>query len=109
MRRSRQTDGWLEVVQTVANRAERGLVASAIGRDGPGRVLNRCGGLGEGDYGPSLEQPDQAGLVVAGQPAVARMRRRRRLVEAEQVARGPAERLGLLAPPRHEPTAVLHG
>src|SRR5262249_1339156 len=81
--------------------------ACCVGDRYPGGVLNRCGGLGEGDYGPSLEQPDQAGLVVAGQLAVGRMRRRRRLVEAEQVARGPAKRLRLVAPALEERASIV--
>src|SRR5262249_20518941 len=44
----------LQIVQAVAGRPERGLVVAAIGRDGPARVLNRCGSLSERDYRPSL-------------------------------------------------------
>ena len=43
-------------------------------------------------------QPDQPGLVVAGQAAVARARILGPLLEAEQVAGGPARCLGLFAP-----------
>jgi hypothetical protein len=38
----------------------------AVGRDGPGRVLNRCGRLGERHYLAAGEQPDQPRLVVSG-------------------------------------------
>ena len=46
------TERCFEIVQTVAHRAKRGLVVPAIGRDGPGRILDRCGGLGERDRRP---------------------------------------------------------
>src|SRR5262249_22987453 len=76
---------WLEVVEAVAYRAERGLVVPAVNRDRAGRVLDRSCGLGERHHPPALQQPNQAGLVVAGQASVARVRLGRRLVEAEQV------------------------
>ena len=82
---------------------------SAIEGDRAGRVLDRGGGLGERHHLAALQQPDQAGLVVAGQAAIARVRTLRRLVEAEQILGGPAERLGLLAPAGEEAATVLDG
>src|SRR5262245_3856772 len=70
----------------------------AVGRDGPDRVLDCCGRLSERHHLPALQQPDQAGLVIAGQAAVARMWLRGWHLEPEQVASGPTERLGLLSP-----------
>ena len=99
----------LEIVEAVADWAERGLVVPAVDREGAGRALDRGGGLGQRHDRPALQQPDQSSLVIARQAAVARVRRRRRLVEAEQILGGPAERLGLLAPAGEEATAVLDG
>src|SRR5215831_2664312 len=100
---------WLEVVEAVAYRAERGLVVPAVNRDRAGRVLDRSCGLGERHHPPALQQPNQAGLVVAGQASVARVRLGRRLVEAEQVLCVPAKHLGLLAPLGKEAATVLDG
>src|SRR6516225_4927103 len=104
--------GWgacsLEIVQTVADRPERRLVEAPIHGDGGSRVLNRGGRLGERHHRPPLEQPDQPRFVIAAQPAVARVWLLRR-VEAEEVAGGPAECLGLVAPLGQEPPAVLDG
>src|SRR5262249_24289147 len=69
---------WLEVVEAVAYRAERGLVVPAVNRDRAGRVLDRGCGLGERHHPPALQQPNQAGLVVAGQASVARVQLGRR-------------------------------
>src|SRR5262249_39914981 len=88
----------LQVVQTVAQRPQRRLVVLAVDGDGAGRPLNRCGGPGERDYRPSLQQPDEPDLVVAGQASVARVRLGRGLVEAEQVPGRPAEGVRLVAP-----------
>src|SRR6478735_2594164 len=57
--------------------------------------------------GRPLQQPDQSDLVVSRQAAVARVWLRRRLVEAEQIPGGPAERIGLLAPGGEKQTPVL--
>ena len=99
----------LEVVQGVAYWAERGLVVPAVDREGAGRALDRGGRLGQRHDRPALQQPDQSDLVISRQAAVARVRRRRRLVEAEQILGGPAERLRLLAPAGKEAPAVIDG
>src|SRR5262249_32141395 len=99
----------LQIVQAVADRPEPGLVVTAVDRDGPCRVLDCCGRLSERHHLPALQQPDQAGLVVAAQACVAGVRMRWSGVQAEQVAGRPAERLGLLPPASQEPSAVLKG
>src|SRR6516162_9316386 len=96
-----------EVVEAVAYRAERGLVVPAVNRDGAGRVLDRGCGLGGRHHLPALQQRNQAGLVVAGQASVARVRLGRRLVEAEQVRGGPAEVICLAAPAGEEALAIV--
>src|SRR6516164_1656574 len=96
-----------EVVEAVAYRAERGLVVPAVNRDRTGRVLDRGCGLGERHHLPALQQPNQAGLVVAGQASVARVWLGRRLVEAEQVLCFPAKRLRLVAPAGEERAGIV--
>src|SRR6516165_8499992 len=59
------------------------------------------------DHLPALQQRNQAGLVVAGQASVARVRLGRRLVEAEQVRGGPAEVICLAAPAGEEALAIV--
>jgi hypothetical protein len=54
-----------EVIEGIARRAERRLVVPAVDGDGAGRALDRGGGLGQRHDRPSLQQPDQAGLVIA--------------------------------------------
>src|SRR5215831_18145136 len=58
--------GSLEIVQAVTNRSERRLVVLAEDDDRAGRILNRGRRLGERHDFTALQQPDQAGLVVAG-------------------------------------------
>ena len=89
--------------------AECGLVVLAVHGDGPRCALDRGGGLGERHHLPALQQPDQAGLVVARQAAVARVRLRRQLLEAEQVPSSPAERLSLVGPAGEERAAIVYG
>src|SRR5262245_21212568 len=81
----------------------------AIDGDVAGWVLDRGGGLGQRHDAASLQQPAQAHAVEAAQAAVAGVWLFRGLMEAEQVARRPAERLSLLAPGRQEAAAVLNG
>src|SRR5262249_57893714 len=66
----------LQIVQAVAGQPERGLVVTAVDRDGPGRVLDCCGRLSERHHLPAVQQPAQAGLVVAAQACVAGVRLR---------------------------------
>src|SRR5262245_59073077 len=70
-------------------------------------VLDRGRFCGERHHPPPLQQPNQAGAIAAGQAAVARMRPGRRLMKAEQVARGPAESGCLLTPLGEEALPVL--
>src|SRR5262245_20194232 len=49
---------WLEIVQAIAERAERRLVEPAVDVDRACRVSDRCGDLGERDHLAPLQQPD---------------------------------------------------
>src|SRR5262249_61774853 len=84
----------LQIVQAVADRPEPGLVVTAVDRDGPCRVLDCCGRLSERHHLPALQQPDQAGLVVAAQAGGAGVRLRWGGVEAEHVAGAPSASRG---------------
>ena len=64
----------LKIIQAVADRAKCRLVISAIDGDGPAGVLDRGGGGRERHDQPPLQEPDEAGLVVPGQPAIRRVR-----------------------------------
>ena len=63
--------------------------------------------VGQRHHRPTPQQPDQPGLVVTRQAAVARVRPVRHRVEPEQVTRRPSQRLGLLAPLSEEAPAIL--
>src|SRR5262245_25097189 len=89
-----------EVVETIAHWPETGFVVSAVHRDAAAAVFDRGLGLGQRDHLPPLQQPAQAGAVDAAQAAVAGVWLLWGLMEAEQVARRPAERRSLLAPAR---------
>ena len=85
------------IVQAITQRAQRRLVQLAIRQDGS-CALNSRRSCRQSDNGPAAQQPDQAGLVVAGQSAIVGCRSLGWGVQAEQLTRRPAERLGLLAP-----------
>src|SRR5262245_26453502 len=99
--------GSRQIVQAVAERAERGLVEAPS--HGARADLDRRRVCAQRHHRPAPQQPDQPCLVIASQPPVARARLLRRPVEAEQVARCPAQHLGLLAPTGEEAAAVLDG
>src|SRR5262249_40292298 len=96
-----------EVVEAVAYRAERGLVVSAVNRDGAGPAPDHSRRLGERPHLAAAEQPDQSGLVISRQAPITGMRPGRRLRQPEQVMDRPAERLGLPAPLGKEAATVL--
>src|SRR5262245_57451138 len=97
----------IDIADVIAQRAIGRLVEAPIGGDVAGRAEDRRRGLSELHDPPPRQEPDQTGLVVAAQAAVARVRRVRNLVQAEQVARGPAQHLGALTPGCNEAPAVL--
>ena len=61
---SAPAEGRIEIVETVADWAERGLIESPICGDGAGRVLDRRRRRGERDHLAAGEQPDQTSLVI---------------------------------------------
>ena len=61
---SAPAEGRIEIVETVADWAERGLIKSPICGDGAGRVLDRRRRRGERDHLAAGEQPDQTSLVI---------------------------------------------
>src|SRR5215831_7860671 len=87
-----------EVVETIAHWPETGFVVSAVHRDAAAAVFDRGLGLGQRDHLPPLQQPAQAGAVVAGEAAVGPMRPLWRGVETEEVSGRPGEHLSLLPP-----------
>jgi hypothetical protein len=79
----------------------------AVDRDGAARALYRRGSLGEGDYRLALQQPDQPGVIIAGQTTEARVWICRDREQPEQVLGGPAEGFGLITPGDQKAPAVL--
>src|SRR5262249_33534183 len=98
-----------EIVQTVAHGAERRFVEAAIDSDGAGRALDRGSRRGERDYRLSLQQPDQAGLVVAGQPVKTGLGVLWHGDQAEQVPGRPAEGVRLVTPAGQKGLAAGNG
>src|SRR5262249_14223652 len=98
----------LEVIYRIAQRPIGRSVVLAKHGDAAGAVLDSGSVGGERHDRTTLQQPDQAGRVIAGQAAVARVWLLRRRVQSKQVTRVPAECFGLLAPSMQKGSAVRH-
>ena len=99
----------LEVVQAVARPTKRRRVVFAVGGRRAARASDRGGISGERQNLAALQEPNEAGLIVAGQASIARARVLRRSVQPEQVRTRPTKRLGLLTPGCKKPACVLYG
>src|SRR5262245_33941082 len=97
----------LEIVQTIAQRAQRRLGVAPVDGDCAGLAADAGAVGGQRHDRPTAEQPAHPGLVISGQTTVRRRRPVRDRSQPEQIPRCPAQRLSLLAPLRKEAVAVL--
>src|SRR5262249_53882455 len=85
------------------------FVVPAIGGDRAGWIVNSCSLCGEREHLATVEQPDEPGLVVAGQPVKTGLGVLRHGEQPEQVLGRPTEGVRLVTPADEEASAIVHG